>query len=92
MQLPLNCLHACQSITNGRYFTFLRLRTEVAERSLVQQYWHLGQVFLACQYLCMMDWRMEAKGVTPMPVPTSTACCARKIWDVGAPNGPSMYT
>ena len=27
-----------------------------------------------------------------MPVPISTACCARKIWEVGAPNGPSMYT
>ena len=41
-------------------------------------------------YLYMMDWRMDAKGVTPIPVPMRTACWARKIWDVGAPNGPSM--
>ena len=40
----------------------------------------------------MMDCRMEAKGVTPMPVPMSTACCAWKIRLVGAPKGPSMKT
>ena len=27
-------------------------------------------------HLCMMDWRIEAKGVIPMPVPTRTACSA----------------
>ena len=42
--------------------------------------------------LCMMDCRMEAKGVTPIPVPMSTACWAWKMRLVGAPNGPSMNT
>lgn len=37
-----------------------------------------------------MDCKMEAKGVTPIPVPTKTACCARKMCVDGAPKGPSM--
>ena len=50
------------------------------------------QAGAAVSHLCMMDCRMEAKGVTPMPVPMSTACCAWKIRLVGAPKGPSMKT
>ena len=38
----------------------------------------------------MMDWRMEAKGVMPIPVPISTACSARYMLLEGDPNGPSM--
>lgn len=34
---------------------------------------------------------MEAKGVTPMPVPMRTACSARNMSEEGAPKGPSTY-
>ncbi len=40
----------------------------------------------------MMDWRMEAKGVTPMPVATRMACSAAKMEEEGAPCGPSTST
>ena len=40
--------------------------------------------------LCMIDWRMEAKGVTPIPVATRTACSAEKMVEEGALWGPSM--
>ena len=35
---------------------------------------------------------MDAKGVTPMPVATKTACSAEKMALDGAPWGPSRYT
>lgn len=38
----------------------------------------------------MIDCRMEANGVTPIPVPTKTACCALKMCVDGAPKGPSI--
>ena len=38
----------------------------------------------------LTDCRMEAKGVTPIPVPIRTACSVRKILEEGAPKGPSM--
>ena len=40
----------------------------------------------------MMDWRMEEKGVTPMPVAMRTACSALKMSVAGAPKGPSRKT
>ena len=40
-------------------------------------------------YLCMRDCRIEANGVTPMPVATKTACSALSKSLEGAPNGPS---
>ena len=39
-----------------------------------------------------MDWRIDAKGVTPTPVPTRIACSARKMLLDGDPNGPSTKT
>jgi len=41
--------------------------------------------------LYIMDWRMEEKGVTPIPVAMRTACSARKISLAGAPKGPSRW-
>ena len=43
-------------------------------------------------HLCMMDCSMDAKGVTPMPVATRTACSAAKMALDGAPCGPSTRT
>ncbi len=40
--------------------------------------------------LATIDWRMEAKGVTPIPVATRTACSAEKMVEEGALWGPSM--
>ena len=37
----------------------------------------------------MIDCKIEAYGVTPMPVPIKTACFDLKICDAGAPYGPS---
>ena len=44
-----------------------------------------GQVFLFSQNLHMMDCRMEANGVTPIPVAMRTACRARNTLLAGAP-------
>lgn len=38
-----------------------------------------GQQWRAFQYRCMIDWRIEANGVTPMPVAIRMACCAWKM-------------
>ena len=43
-------------------------------------------------YLATMDWRMLAKGVTPMPVATRTACWLLKMVLEGALCGPEMWT
>ncbi len=37
------------------------------ERSSDHLWLQFGQVFRACQYRSMMLWRMEEKGVTPIP-------------------------
>ena len=74
-----------------KYFfdlTFFKLKTEC--NSSLHWNSHLGQFLLTFQYRCIIDWRMDANGVTPMPVPISTACSARNMLLDGAPNGPSM--
>jgi len=65
-------------------FTFRKFIT-VGGISLAQENEHFGQVCLAFQYRCIIDCKIEAKGVTPIPVAIKTACCARKIWLDGAP-------
>ena len=70
------------------YLTFVR-RNSLSTSSF-HLWLHLGQVFLLSQNLHMMDCRMEANGVTPMPVAMSTACWARNTLLAGAPKGPSM--
>lgn len=69
-------------------FTLRKFMT-VAGMSLAQANLHLGQQWRAFQYRCMMDCKMEANGVTPIPVAISTACWARNMWLEGAPYGPS---
>lgn len=49
-----------------------------------------GHVWRAFQYRCMIDCKIEANGVTPIPVAIKTACWARNIWLDGAPYGPSI--
>lgn len=53
--------------------TFRKFMTVIGI-SLAHENWHFGQVCLAFQYLCIIDCRIEAKGVTPIPVAISTAC------------------
>lgn len=43
----------------------------------------------ACRNLYQMDFKMEAKGVTPIPAPTSTATSYWKTSSQTVPNGPS---
>ena len=35
--------------------------------------------------------KMDANGVTPIPVPMRTACSERKMSEAGAPKGPSTW-
>lgn len=51
---------------------------------------HRGQVCRAFQYRCIIDCKIEANGVTPIPVAIRTACWARNMWLDGAPYGPSI--
>jgi len=41
-------------------------------------------------YLYIIDCKIDENGVAPMPVAIRTACSARKIFDAGAPKGPSI--
>ena len=43
-----------------------------------------------CVHLATTDWRMLAKGVTPIPVATRTACWLLKMVLAGALWGPEM--
>ena len=70
--------------SDAKILTFLKFMTECG-MSEVQEWSHFGQLCLAFQYLCIIDCKMEAKGVTPMPVAMSTACWALKMWLDGAP-------
>ena len=68
--------------------TFLRL--PITESSLSDHWcWQLGHFCFTCLYLCVIDCRIEANGVTPIPVPTSTACSALYMLLEGDPKGPS---
>ena len=58
--------------------TFLSLKTE-SGTSLHHVMLQFGHVTREAKYFIIMDCRMEAKGVTPIPVPMRTACSARKI-------------
>lgn len=58
--------------------TFFSFRI-VEGNSLIQQLLHFGQICLACLKRFIILCNMEANGVTPIPVPISTACSASKI-------------
>lgn len=47
------------------------------------------RVWSACWNLYQMDFRMEAKGVTPMPAPTSMATSYWNTSSLAVPKGPS---
>ena len=49
-----------------------------------------GHWIFVLQNRCIMDCKMDEKGVTPIPVEIKTACFARKTSLAGAPKGPLM--
>ena len=52
---------------------------------------HFVQTTLSAQWRCIMLWRMDAKGVTPMPAQMSTAWSTVKIRLDAVPYGPSTW-
>jgi len=63
------------------FLNFITLGGMGSDHSWAQE----GQMRLASIYFNIIDCKMLANGVTPIPVAINIACCVRNMWEEGDP-------